>query len=112
MNCPCWRRSSKSVEQILAQDERWLKALAERGLDVDKVRVAPLSAGVFSTRRRRAGGSCAAWPSTRVPGGQRLGPPDRGLVAYVDVVDKSVDQVLDFGAVPVPPSTATTRTRN
>jgi hypothetical protein len=35
------------VETLLATDERWLKALAARDLEVEKVRVAPLSAGVF-----------------------------------------------------------------
>ncbi len=35
------------VETLLATDERWLAALAARDLDVAKVRVAPLSAGVF-----------------------------------------------------------------
>jgi primary-amine oxidase len=53
------------VEEVLATDERWLAALAARDLDVADVRVAPLSAGVFEYRRRRAGGSCAGWPSGR-----------------------------------------------
>src|SRR5690349_7294408 len=35
------------VEEVLSTDERWLAALAARGLDVAVVRVAPLSAGVF-----------------------------------------------------------------
>ena len=44
---PVLEEEFEVVESLLASDERWLKALADRGLDVNKVRVAPLSAGVF-----------------------------------------------------------------
>ena len=41
---PVLEEEFEIVEQLLAHDERWLKALAARNLDVAKVRVAPLSA--------------------------------------------------------------------
>jgi primary-amine oxidase len=91
------------VEEILAQDERWLKALADRNLDVDKVRVAPLSAGVFEypeEKGRRILRGLAFYQN--FPEDSPWAHPVDGLVAYVDIVSKSVDQVLDFGAVPVP----------
>jgi len=93
------------VEEVLAKDPRWLAALAARGLDVDSVRVAPLSAGVYD----------AEYPQER---GRRIlrglafvqehekdhawAHPVDGLVAYVDVLNRSVDQVIDVGPVPVP----------
>ncbi|MBK3577343.1 primary-amine oxidase [Streptomyces sp. MBT65] len=93
------------VEQILAKDPRWLDALVARGLDLDSVRVAPLSAGVYD----------AEYPQER---GRRIlrglafvqehakdhawAHPVDGLVAYVDVLNRTVDQVIDLGPVPVP----------
>ncbi|MFD1213169.1 primary-amine oxidase [Arthrobacter sp. GCM10027362] len=91
------------VEEILARDERWLKALADRNLDVAKVRVAPLSAGVFEypeEKGRRILRGLAFYQD--FPEDSAWAHPVDGLVAYVDIVNKSVDQVLDFGPVPVP----------
>ncbi len=93
----------EAVEQILSTNEEWLAALARRDLDVAKVRVAPLSAGVFEypeeKGRRILRGLAfvqefeedSAWAH-----------PVDGLVAYVDTVNRSVDKVLDFGSVPIP----------
>lgn len=91
------------VEELLATDERWLAALADRHLDVAKVRVAPLSAGVFEydeeKGRRILRG--LAFVQEHETDSAWAHPVD-GLVAYVDVVHKEVTQVLDLGAVPVP----------
>ncbi|GLB66767.1 primary-amine oxidase [Arthrobacter mangrovi] len=91
------------VEEILAGDERWLKALADRNLDVGKVRVAPLSAGVFEypeEKGRRILRGLAFYQD--FPEDSAWAHPVDGLVAYVDIVSKTVDQVLDFGPVAVP----------
>lgn len=91
------------VEQILAQDERWLKALADRNLDVAKVRVAPLSAGVFEYPEEKGRRILRGLAFVQnFPGDSAWAHPVDGLVAYVDVVNRTVDQVLDFGPVPVP----------
>ncbi|HUR73207.1 MAG TPA: primary-amine oxidase [Sporichthya sp.] len=93
------------VEALLATDERWLAALAARGLDVADVRVAPLSAGSYldeypdeAGRRVLRGlafvqqhAADSAWAH-----------PIAGLVAYVDTMNRSVDQVIDTAVVPVP----------
>lgn len=92
------------VEQLLASDERWLAALEARGLDVAEVRVAPLSAGVYEEYPEEVGRrilrglafhqqheSDSAWAH-----------PIDGLVAYIDTLNRVVDQVIDAGAVPVP----------
>lgn len=91
------------VEEILSTDPAWLAALGKRGLDVAGVRVAPLSAGVFEypeeKGRRILRG--LAFRQTHAEDSAWAHPID-GLVAYVDVAARTVDQVLDFGVVPVP----------
>ncbi|MGY1706648.1 primary-amine oxidase [Geodermatophilus sp. SYSU D00697] len=91
------------VEEVLATDERWLAALAARGLDVADVRVAPLSAGVFEypeeEGRRILRGLAFRQDS---PEDHAWAHPIDGLVAYVDVMAKTVDRVIDLGPVPVP----------
>ena len=100
---PALEEEFAMVEQILSTDERWLAALERRNLPVEKVRVAPLSAGVFEypeeKGRRMLRGLAflqeheedSAWAH-----------PIDGLVAYVDVTNRAVDQVLDLEVVPVP----------
>lgn len=91
------------VEAILAEDAQWAAALEKRGLAVDQVRVAPLSAGVFeypqeSGRRilrglafRQDFAEDSAWAH-----------PIDGLVVYIDTIEQKVDQLVDFGIVDVP----------
>jgi len=91
------------VEEVLSTDERWLEALAKRGLDAKDVRVAPLSAGVFEYPEEQGrrmlrglafvqqGEEDSAWAH-----------PVEGLLAYVDISNRTVEQVLDFGVVPLP----------
>jgi primary-amine oxidase len=94
------------VEEILAGHPDWLAALDKRGIDVATVRVAPLSAGVFeypeeSGRRILRG---LAFRQDHEHDHAWAHPID-GLVAYVDVVNRSVDQVIDTGVRPVPEET-------
>ena len=91
------------VEEVLAADPAWQEAIAKREIPLDEVRVAPLSAGVFEYpeekgRRILRGlafhqqhASDSAWAH-----------PIDGLVAYVDVTNRAVDQVIDLGVMPVP----------
>ncbi|MCZ2839216.1 primary-amine oxidase [Modestobacter sp. VKM Ac-2985] len=92
------------VEQLLSTDERWLAALAARDLDVAQVRVAPLSAGAYEEYPDEAGRrvlrGLAFWQET--PTDSAWAHPIDGLVAYVDTINRVVDQVIDTGAVPVP----------
>ena len=91
------------VEELLAADPRWLEALAKRNLDVSKVRVAPLSAGVFEYPEevgRRILRGLAFYQN--FPEDSAWAHPIDGLVGYVDVTNRSVDQVIDLGAVPIP----------
>ncbi|QQT69465.1 primary-amine oxidase [Brevibacterium casei] len=91
------------VEEVLAANPAWQEAIAKREIPLDEVRVAPLSAGVFEYpeekgRRILRGlafhqqhASDSAWAH-----------PIDGLVAYVDVTHRTVDQVIDLGVMPVP----------
>ncbi|WP_043664382.1 primary-amine oxidase [Streptomyces xylophagus] len=93
------------VEEILAKDGRWLDALAARGLDVDSVRVAPLSAGVYDAEYPQERGRRILRGLAFVqehPKDHAWAHPVDGLVAYVDVLNRTVDQVIDLGPVPVP----------
>jgi primary-amine oxidase len=93
------------VEELLATDDRWLAALAARDLKVADVRVAPLSAGVYDDeypeeRGRRILRGLAFRQDH--PADHPWAHPVDGLVAYVDTLHRTVDQVIDTGAVPVP----------
>ncbi|WP_411731976.1 primary-amine oxidase [Paeniglutamicibacter sp.] len=100
---PVLEEEFEVVEELLAQDPRWLEALAKRNLDVKNVRVAPLSAGVFeypeeSGRRILRG---LAFVQNH-PEDSAWAHPVDGLVGYVDVGNRSVDTVIDLGVVPIP----------
>ncbi|WP_405922889.1 primary-amine oxidase [Streptomyces sp. NBC_00035] len=93
------------VEEILAGDERWLAALKARDLDVARVRVAPLSAGVYAEEYPQESGRRIlrglAFVQEHAKDHAWAHPVD-GLVAYVDVIGRTVDQVIDLGPVAVP----------
>ncbi|MEU6379164.1 primary-amine oxidase [Streptomyces sp. NPDC046909] len=93
------------VEEILAADERWLAALRSRDLDVSQVRVAPLSAGVYADEYPEERGRRIlrglAFVQEHATDHAWAHPVD-GLVAYVDVLNRTVDRVLDHGPVPIP----------
>ena len=86
---PVLEEEFEVVEQLLAADERWLRALASRGLDVGKVRVAPLSAGVFEYPEERGRRILRGLAFVQdFPEDSAWAHPVDGLVAYVDVVAK------------------------
>lgn len=91
------------VEEVLAQDKGWIKALESRGLVPSQVRVAPLSAGVFDyeneegKRLLRGLGFVQNSPDDHA----WAHPIDR-LVAFVDLENRRVDRLIDDGPAPVP----------
>ncbi|WP_138413204.1 primary-amine oxidase [Sinomonas gamaensis] len=100
---PVLEEEFEAVEEILNADERWLAALAARNLDVAKVRVAPLSAGVFEYPEEKGRRILRGLAFVQeFPEDLPWAHPVDGLVAYIDIVNRAVDQVLDFGPVPVP----------
>jgi primary-amine oxidase len=100
---PVLEEEFEMVETLLREDERWLKALALRGLDVNNVRVAPLSAGVFEYAEERGRRILRGLAFVQnFPEDSAWAHPVDGLVAYVDVVGRTVDQVIDTEVFPVP----------
>lgn len=100
---PVMEEEFEVVEEVLAADPNWSASLEKRGLPVDEVRVAPLSAGVFEypdeKGRRILRG--LAFHQQHATDSAWAHPID-GLVAYVDVTNRTVDQILDLETVPVP----------
>ncbi|MGN6404235.1 primary-amine oxidase [Sinomonas sp.] len=100
---PVLEEEFEAVEEILNADERWLAALEARNLDVAKVRVAPLSAGVFEYPEEKGRRILRGLAFVQeFPEDLPWAHPVDGLVAYIDIVNRRVDQVLDFGPMPVP----------
>ena len=100
---PVLEEEFEVVESILASNPEWLKALQARNLHAAKVRVAPLSAGVFEYPEEKGRRVLRGLAFVQdFPEDSAWAHPVDGLVAYVDVTSKTVDAVLDFGAVPVP----------
>ncbi len=93
------------VEELLATDERWLAALKARGLDVETVRVAPLSAGSYNDEYPDEVGRRLLRGLAFVQDNESDAPwahPIDGLVAYVDTMNRVVDRVIDIGPMPIP----------
>jgi primary-amine oxidase len=92
----------EAIEPILAADERWVAAMAKRGLDVAEVRAVPLSAGSyfpdeFGHRVVRVLGFHQADP-TDLPWAH----PVDGVVAFVDITRGVATAVQDHYELPVP----------
>jgi primary-amine oxidase len=92
----------EAIEPILAADERWVAAMAKRGLDVAEVRAVPLSAGSyfpeeFGSRVVRVLGFHQADPAD-LPWAH----PVDGVVAYVDITRGTTTAVHDHYDLPVP----------
>lgn len=91
------------VEALLSQHPEWIAAIEKRGLKVENVRVAPLSAGVFEypeeSGKRVLRGLAFVQEHEADSAWAR---PIEGLLGYVDVGNKEVMQVLDFFDHPIP----------
>ena len=90
------------VEAILVADERWVAAMAKRGLDAAQVRACPLSAGSYFDAER-------GHRIIRVLGFHQgdaddlpWAHPVDGVVAFVDVTRRVATEVQDHFVLPVP----------
>ncbi|MCE4026225.1 primary-amine oxidase [Microbacterium sp. Au-Mic1] len=91
------------VEEVVHRDERWLAAMAKRGLtDVSKLRVNPLSAGVLEEAERgRRIQRCFTFVQN-TPDDLGWAHPVDGVTVMVDVVTGEVLDVIDYALLPVP----------
>ncbi|WP_433464523.1 primary-amine oxidase [Spirillospora sp. CA-128828] len=92
------------VRRVLADDPEWARALKARGIDdISTVYMAALTAGHYGLdgeHGRRVARVLAHLRPT--PGSLPWAHPIDGLVAYVDLIDESVIEIVDTGAQPVP----------
>jgi primary-amine oxidase len=91
------------VESILLESAEWLEALARRGIDPARVRAVPLSAGNFGHEDEVGKRLCrilafVQYDEADLPWAH----PIDGVVAFVDLIEKSVLSVNDDKIYPVP----------
>jgi primary-amine oxidase len=92
------------VEEVIHQDERWLAAMARRGLtDVSKLRVNPLSAQVAQNddEAGRRLQRCFTFVQN-TPEDLGWAHPVDGVTVIIDVVTREVLDVIDYVDLPVP----------
>ncbi|GAA1786510.1 primary-amine oxidase [Luedemannella flava] len=93
-----------AVDEIVKADPGWRAAVERRGItDLDLVRPCPLSAGEFGikgeTGRRLL--RALSFVANR-PDDHCWAHPIDGLVAYVDLIEKRVVQLIDHADLPIP----------
>lgn len=92
------------VRKLLPTDERWVAALAARGIvDPSTVVIGALSAGSYEAGGERGARLARILGFLRPhPGALPWAHPIDGLVALVDMIEQRVVEVLDTGVLPVP----------
>jgi len=100
---PVVLREFSFVEEVVHRDERWLAAMAKRGLtDLRTLRVNPLSAGVLADHESgRRIQRCFTFVQ-KTPDDLGWAHPVDGVVAVVDVITGEVLDVVDHVDLPVP----------
>jgi primary-amine oxidase len=101
---PIMLEEFETVEAIVKNDQDWLKAMANRGIDnVDLVCVCPLSAGNLG-RGDEAGRRmlrCLSFVRNRPDDAPWAHPVD-GLVAFVDLTEGRIIELIDDAILAVP----------
>jgi primary-amine oxidase len=93
-----------AVDEIVKADEGWREAMARRGIsDLDLVRPCPLSAGDFNIpgERGRRLLRVLSFLSHR-PEDHCWAHPVDGVVAYVDLIERRVVELIDHELMPIP----------
>jgi primary-amine oxidase len=92
------------VDEIVKGDEGWLAAMARRGIeDLDLVRPCPLSAGVFDIAGEEGRRLLRVLSFLQHrPSDHCWAHPIDGVVAYVDLIEKRVVELVDDKVLPVP----------
>jgi primary-amine oxidase len=92
------------VDEIVKADKEWLAAMERRGLtDVDLLRPCPLSAGDFGIagERGRRMLRVLTFVAHR-PEDHCWAHPVDGVVAYVDLIEGRIVQLIDHAMMPIP----------
>jgi primary-amine oxidase len=101
---PCLDEDYDLVEEIVRADQRWLDALAKRGItDAGKVRAVPLSAGVFGYDDEVGARVYRVLSFHQEnPGELPWAHPVGGVIAHVDVGNRKVLRVVETHVEHVP----------
>ncbi|OOL31508.1 tyramine oxidase [Rhodococcus rhodochrous] len=93
----------EDIETFLLSSFDWIAAMAARGIDPEKVRAVPLSAGVFG-HEDEVGHRIVRVLAFHQEDGADLpwAHPIDGVVAYVDLTEQRVVKVVDEMQLPVP----------
>ena len=92
-----------AVGEIAAADERWVAALAARGLTVDEVKCVPLSAGYYDypEEQGRRILRVLAFKQDH-PADHVWAHPVDGLSVYVDAANRAITRIVDVADMAVP----------
>jgi primary-amine oxidase len=99
------RADFEAVNEVVRADPRWRRAMAERGIeDVSTCCVLPLAPGNFDLpgeagRRLLRAFTLLQEQPTDIPWFR----PIEGVIAYVDLTERSVVAFHDYGQAPIPP---------
>jgi primary-amine oxidase len=101
---PCLDEDYELVDEIVKSDQRWLDAVAKRGVtDVSKVRSAPLSAGVFGYEDEVGARVYRVLSFYQEHQGEPpWAHPVGGVIAHVDVSNRRVLRVVETHVEHVP----------
>jgi len=92
-----------AIAGIVAEDEGWITALADRGLTIDNVIVVPLSAGHYGYEEEEGRRIVRVLAFRQdYPEDHPWAHPVDGLSAYVDTAARAVTRLIDAGHLPVP----------
>ncbi len=92
-----------AVGEIAAADERWVAALAARGLTVDEVKCVPLSAGYYGLPEEEGRRILRVLAFRQDhPADHVWAHPVDGLSVYVDAANRTVTRIVDTADMPVP----------
>jgi primary-amine oxidase len=94
----------EAVDEIVKGDSGWREAMARRGVtDLDLVRPCPLSAGSFGIAGERGRRMLRVLSFVQHrPEDHPWAHPVDGLVAYVDLVERRVVELIDQALLPIP----------
>ncbi|MBT2516719.1 primary-amine oxidase [Streptomyces sp. ISL-90] len=93
----------EAIGAIVADDPRWVEALARRGCTPDDVVCVPLSAGYYDYPEEEGRRILRVLAFRQDhPADHPWAHPVDGLSAYVDVANREVTRLIDAGLIPIP----------
>ncbi|PSL37247.1 primary-amine oxidase [Labedella gwakjiensis] len=93
----------EEIWTIVAEDPRWVEALAKRGLTVDQVMCVPLSAGSYDFPEEKGLRILRVLAFKQdYPEDHPWAHPVDGLSAYVDAANRRITRLIDDQVMPIP----------